>query len=100
MNLQINMIGSNLNYFRNLKQLKIPPKIRKILIPFKITIGILLIIFGIIGIIIPGIPGWTPLILGVMLISPVHGKMFAVWVYRICKKHIVKFLHISSRSEK
>jgi len=85
------MPGSEKDYYK-LLHIKVPRNIKLLLWPFRIFVGFALIVFGIIGIILPGLPGWTPLILGVMIISPKHGKSLASWVYGIYKKYIVKFL--------
>ena len=37
---------------------------------FRIATGIFLILFGIVGIIVPVLPGWTPLGLGILLLAP------------------------------
>ena len=78
--------------FNKILSIRVPKYIIRLFFPFRIIIGVCLILFGIVGIILPGLPGWTPLILGVMIISPKHGKLIARWVYSIYKRYIVKFL--------
>jgi uncharacterized membrane protein YbaN (DUF454 family) len=46
---------------------------------FYFFIGLCLVIIGIIGAIIPVMPGWTPLILGVILIHPPSGHRLKKW---------------------
>jgi hypothetical protein len=36
----------------------------------RIATGIFLILFGIVGIVVPVLPGWTPLGLGILLLAP------------------------------
>jgi len=93
------MSGLSKDYVKNLSNISVPKFLRKLILPVKLIVGIFLILFGIIGIILPGLPGWTPLILGVMIISPKHGKMLAKWIYSIYKNYIVKFFKLFSRKD-
>lgn len=46
----------------------------------KITGGIILIIIGIVGLVLPLMPGVVPIFAGILLISPIHGKKIIDWL--------------------
>lgn len=46
----------------------------------EITGGIILIAIGIIGLLLPLMPGAVPIFAGILLISPAHGKKIIDWL--------------------
>lgn len=45
-----------------------------------IILGLILITIGLFGILIPIMPGWTPLIFGIALIHPATGNRMKNWL--------------------
>lgn len=52
----------------------------------KILLAILSICLGIIGFLLPLIPGWPFIILAILLIKPEQGKKFKEWLKKRRKK--------------
>lgn len=50
----------------------------------RIATGIFLILFGIVGIVVPVLPGWTPLGLGILLLAP--KTRLSRWIRGLLKK--------------
>jgi len=50
----------------------------------RIGTGIVLILVGLVGIIVPVLPGWTPLAFGILLLAP--KTRFSRWVRKWLKK--------------
>lgn len=50
----------------------------------RIGTGILLILVGLVGIVMPVMPGWTPLALGILLLAP--KTRFSRWIRGLLKK--------------
>ena len=50
----------------------------------RIGTGIVLIVVGLVGIIVPVLPGWTPLVFGILLLAP--KTRFSRWVRKWLKK--------------
>ncbi len=53
---------------------------------FKILLAILNICLGIIGFLLPIIPGWPFILLAILLIKPEQGKKFKEWLKKRHKK--------------
>lgn len=50
----------------------------------RIATGLFLILFGIVGIVVPVLPGWTPLGLGILLLAP--KTRLSRWIRGLLKK--------------
>ena len=50
----------------------------------QIVTGIVLILVGLVGILVPVLPGWTPLIFGILMLAP--KTRFSRWVREMFKK--------------
>ena len=50
----------------------------------RIGTGIVLIVVGLVGIVVPVLPGWTPLAFGILLLAP--KTRFSRWVRKWLKK--------------
>jgi UPF0716 family protein affecting phage T7 exclusion len=50
----------------------------------RIGTGIVLILVGLVGIVVPILPGWTPLALGILMLAP--KTRFGRWVRKLLKK--------------
>ena len=47
---------------------------------FRIGAGLILLMLGIIGLVVPIMQGWLLILIAIPLINPEHGKKMAVWV--------------------
>jgi hypothetical protein len=50
----------------------------------RIGTGIVLILVGLVGILVPVLPGWTPLAFGILLLAP--KTRFSRWLRKLLKK--------------
>lgn len=54
---------------------------------FKIIIGVISILIGIIGLVLPILPGWVLIFAGIYLLSPEHGKAIVNWLEEKIKRY-------------
>lgn len=52
---------------------------RNLLVLLRITVGLILLLLGIIGIFIPFLQGWLLVAISISLISPEHGRKMVLW---------------------